>query len=419
MYLSWVAAAYDAYNLVTNGTNLRTKKERATQGAATSAVAAATTYATATYYGCSWSGPLAAIAAVVAFAVGYGVGSIKTGHSVEHKKRDMYRDAMVNSSVFDKNSKGNYIMQLANGSFYQLTDGSGSRATDITGNKKTVYDESKITDRNRDFINRYDENGNLRAYLKPYDIDYTCNLDFTTSIMGKGLLSLALGSNYKGSGELDQMLGYIVNGVTSNTGRDWTRENFNTVVANLKATYYRSGIGSKREGVQALVDAYFSGAITEADYRQSLMGLNFIYDDNGFEQASQLMDTMGRNNPSSTTDTQATNAIDETSQQQIANNGENLSVMNNTMEDSSTTMVPEETSNSRLTPEELAMVTPGTDAESVTVDIPQGDLTATAVETPTTATEVPMTPDVMAQYETQQTSTVEAPQEPAPTETAE
>ena len=149
------------------------------------------------------------------------------------------------------------------------------------------------------------------------------------------------------------------------------------------------------------------------------MGLNFIYDDNGFEQASQLMDTMGRNNPSSTTDTQATNAIDETSQQQIANNGEQLSVMNNTMEDSSTTMVPEETSNSRLTPEELSMVTPGTDAESVTVDIPQGDLTATAVETPTTATEVPMTPDVMTQYETQQTSTVEAPQEPAPTETAE
>lgn len=430
MYLNAAAFAYYMYDLASDPKSWGPQQGRpraavgvgAKYGGAAAAGTAAAMYA---YYGTSWTqatGVLAwvpYIAAAVAFCVGYGVGMAKTGHSNEQGKRTLYEKALINASVFDTSRNGSYVMQLADGRFYTLLDGSGKRATDIDGNKKTVYDESKIVDRNYDFVNRRDENGNIRAYLNPYDIDYTCNLDFTSSIMGKGLLSLALGSNYKGSGEMDQMLGYIVNGVTSNTGRDWTRENFNNVVANLKAAYYRTGIGSKKEGVQALVDAYFSGAITESDYRQSLMGLNFVYDDNGFEQASQLMDNMGRNTASSTKDTQATNAIDETSQQQIANNGEQLSVMNNTMEDSSTNMVPEENSNGRLTPEELAMVTPGTDTESVTVDTTQGDLTATAVETPTTATDVPMTPDVMTQYETQQASTVEAPQEPAPTETAE
>lgn len=427
MYLNAAAFAYYMYDLASDPKSWGPQQGRpraavgvgAKYGGAAAAGTAAAMYA---YYGTSWTqatGVLAwvpYIAAAVAFCVGYGVGMAKTGHSNEQGKRTLYEKALINASVFDTSRSGSYVMQLADGRFYTLLDGSGKRATDIDGNKKTVYDESKIVDRNYDFVNRRDENGNIRAYLNPYDIDYTCNLDFTSSIMGKGLLSLALGSNYKGSGEMDQMLGYIVNGVTSNTGRDWTRENFNNVVANLKAAYYRTGIGSKKEGVQALVDAYFSGAITESDYRQSLMGLNFVYDDNGFEQASQLMDNMGRNTPSSTKDTQVTNAIDETSQQQIADNGEQLSVTNNTMEDSSTNMVPEENSNGRLTPEELAMVTPGTDTESVTVDTTQGDLTATAVETPTTTTDVPMTPDVMTQYETQQTSTVEAPQEPAPTE---
>ena len=388
---AYAAFAYSMYDLATNSEAYGPQKGRPRAavgtGANYSALTAATMAASNAAGFTSFSGPVAAISAAVAFAVGYGVGMVSTGHSKEQAKRTAYEKALIDASVFDNNN-GSYVMQLADGRFYTLLDGSGKRATDIDGNKKTVYDESKIVDRNRDFVNRRDEEGNIRAYLQPYDIDYTSNLDFTSSIMGKGLLSLALGSNYKGSGEMDQMLGYIVNGVTSNTGRDWTRENFNNAVANLRAAYARTGISTKRDGVQALVDAYFSGAITESDYKQSLMGLNFIYDENGFDQANQLMDNMGRNTPSDN-DTQTS---EEPTQQQIMDEKEQqLSVMGDTMGDSTT--VSEEAPNSRLTPEELELVSPEVDTTSVTVDVPQGDLTTT--------------------------TTVEAPQEPAPTEIAE
>lgn len=388
------AFAYSMYDLATNSETYGPQKGRPRAAVGTGVKYSSTTAASIAAYNVAASlasmAPVSMgtslIASAVAFAVGYGVGMVSTGHSKEQAKRTAYEKALIDASVFDNNN-GSYVMQLADGRFYTLLDGSGNRATDIDGNKKTVYDESKIVDRNRDFINRRDEEGNIRAYLNPYDIDYTSNLDFTSSIMGKGLLSLALGSNYKGSGEMDQMLGYIVNGATSNTGRDWNIDNFNGVVANLKAAYSRTGITNKRDGVQALVDAYFSGAITESDYRQSLMGLNFIYDENGFDQANQLMDNMGRNNPSDN-DTQTS---EEPTQQQIMDEKEQqLSVMGDTMEDSTT--ISTEEPNRGLTPEELAMVSPETETVGVSVDTSQGDLTTT--------------------------TTVEAPQEPATTEIA-
>lgn len=408
---AYAAFAYCLYDLATNSKAYGPQEGHARASVGTGAKYSALTVATAAAAEAaglfSVSGIGAAIAAVVAFAVGYGVGMVKTGHSAEQGRRTMYEKALINTGVFN-NRNGSYVMQLADGQFYTLLDGSGKRATDISGNKKTVYDESKIKNRNNDFVNRRDESGNIKAYLQPYDIDYTCDLDFTSSIMGKGLLALSLGSNYKGSGEMDQMLGYIVNGVTSNTGRDWSKENFTNVVANLRAAYYRSGIGSKEDGVRALIDAYFSGAITESDYRQSLMGLDFVYDDNGFEQATQLMTSMGRGGNNSTSVTEAI----EDKQQEIADNGARLAQESQAMNQMSEEpqMIPEQSN--QLDEIDLSLVTPSENAaQGATLDVPaETSVEATTPVEPTTAAPSPMVPDVAEQY--QQTASAEAPQEP-------
>ena len=236
-------------------------------------------------------------------AIGAAVGSVcglvqtsgKFGHSREQYHRGIYREALGQTGIFEKAAKGtphagHFYYQLADGQYYNVgIDGHSGRASDINGKIKTVYDQSQILD--RDWHNSEKVNHEIR----PYDVDYTCNMDYTGSLMLAPLNALGLGgSNIEDAAEYNQMLGYMTNACTSNVGRDMTRENFNKMISNIQAGYERVGINNRQDAQNALALSYMQGNITDEDWDSFQLALNLLYSDNGYDQAMSLMDQLGR-----------------------------------------------------------------------------------------------------------------------------
>ena len=244
----------------------------------------------------SAAGPIgAAIGALVGTVVGVAANSGKFGHSREQYHRGIYREALGQTGIFEKAAKGtphhgHFYYQLADGQYYNVgIDGSGGRASDINGKIKTVYDQNQILD--RDWHNSEKVNHEIR----PYDVDYTCNMDYTGSLMLAPLNALGLGgSNIEDAAEYNQMLGYMTNACTSNVGRDMTRENFNKMISNIQAGYERVGINNRQDAQNALALSYMQGNITDEDWDSFQLALNLLYSDNGYDQAMSLMDQLGR-----------------------------------------------------------------------------------------------------------------------------
>ena len=231
------------------------------------------------------------IGAAVGGASGLLMTSFNTGHSAEQRKRQVYRDMFVQNGVFIKNQNEHILYQLANGEYYNVgIDGSDGRATYLNGDRKTFYDRSKLTEQSSYKVQD-------RTELLPYEIDYTNNLDYTGSLLSMGLYLLGNGSDSgkTGSGENRQMLGYLTNAVTSNSkSREWTEDNFNSIVANIKAGYSRNNITTKSDLMNNLGLSYMQGNISTTDYNQAKMGANMVFDKDGYNQATQLMTDMGR-----------------------------------------------------------------------------------------------------------------------------
>ena len=234
----------------------------------------------------------AAVGAVIGIAANSGAAG---GHSREQWKRGLYRKAMAEVGIYEKKGKGDpnhghFFYQLADGQEYNVgIDGHAGRATDINGTKKTVYNRDLILDRDWHNSEKVDHE------IRPYDVDYTCNMDFTGSLLLAPLNCLGLGgSNTKGSAEYTQTLGYMTNAVTSNVGRDMTRDNWNKMLDNIKAGYERFGIKNKEDAANAVSLSYMQGNITEDDFNSFQLALNLLYDNNGYDQAMSLMEQLGR-----------------------------------------------------------------------------------------------------------------------------
>jgi hypothetical protein len=251
------------------------------------------------------------VGAAIGASIGATVGTLsktgKHGKSREQAHRDMYRSALVQSGIFEnfgsKEHKHMATYQLADGQYYDVgVDGSGSRAKDINGKNKTFYNKSMIAegDKVRD-----------SGEMNPYDIDYTCNMDYTGSLLLAPLNALGLGgSNTRDSGEYSQMLGYMTNAVTSNTGREFTKENFNKMVSNIKAGYERVGINDKDGAMAALGLSYMMGNLTDDDFNSFKLAVDILYSNNGYNKAQTLMEQLDRG------DQAKAEVIDITSEQQ-------------------------------------------------------------------------------------------------------
>ena len=243
-----------------------------------------------TTIGAFWGPAGAAIGGAIGVVVGMGLGSFKTGHSVEQKARDSWRYQFATRGIFRRTGDDKYAMRLADGRYYSVdADGSGSRATYIDGSVKEFANPDKLTEGDAHRI--VNKQGEARKLL-PYEVDYTNDLDFTGNIMVTPLIMAVGGSyNLKKTGELGQMLGLMTNGITSNCGREFTPENFGVMTSNVRALFATQGITNKSLMNNSLAEAYFSGILSKKDYQLGLMAQNWIFDEDGFDQAAGVMNS--------------------------------------------------------------------------------------------------------------------------------
>ncbi len=244
----------------------------------------------------SFWGPIGtAIGGAIGVVVGMGLGSFKTGHSVEQKARDAWRYQFATRGIFRRTGDDKYAMRLADGRYYSVdADGSGSRATYIDGSVKEFANPDKLTEGDAHRI--VNKQGEARKLL-PYEVDYTNDLDFTGNIMVTPLIMAVGGSyNLKRTGELGQMLGLMTNGITSNCGREFNPENFKVMTSNVRSLFATQGITNKALMNNSLAEAYFNGILSKKDYHLGLMAQNWIFDEDGYDQAAGVMNsTRGSN----------------------------------------------------------------------------------------------------------------------------
>lgn len=278
-YLSWAAAIYAAYNII---------DQWGTGGADGRANGAASGAAIGTAI-------LPGIGTAIGAVVGLAIGSIKTGKANEQGKRDSYREHYIENKVFEKVDQGNgkemYGLQLADGTFYDVgIDGQGVAA--YGGQDKTFKNDHLIAERDRKGI-RGD------GKLRPYEVDYTSDLDFATSMATRGLNLFVMGGSVdnRKMSEATQMNGYLTNAATSNlASRDFNEENFNGSMANVRQFYSKMGIDSKEEGIELANALYQSGRMTKNDFNTVMIGLEFAFGGD-FSNAQAVMAEMGREGP--------------------------------------------------------------------------------------------------------------------------
>ena len=231
-----------------------------------------------------------AIGATIGAITGTLTGSIKHGKSIEQFKRDINKSMLSVSNIISKmDNSSRLYYQLADGQYFDVgKDGSGSRAEDINGTPKKFYNPSAIEDRDRNNVRDSYE-------MNPYDIDYTCNMDYTGSLLLAPLNALGLGgSNTKGSSEYSQTLGLLTNAVTSNVGREFTKDNYSKMLDNIKAGYERVGITDKESFMSAVGLSYMQGNLTEDDFNSFKLAADMLYDKSGYDRAYKLMEQLGR-----------------------------------------------------------------------------------------------------------------------------
>lgn len=208
------------------------------------------------------------LAGVVATSV---VGNmVKTGKSEAQGARDVVRDIFKSNGVIGKD----YKVSLADGTSVDI-------GMDGHGGKHSARDTSKL-------VGKEAGRASKESGLNAWDIDYTNDLDYASGMGGIALSRLIAGG--KGT-NIDQLGGQLGNAAISNIGfgKDMTPENFTKMQANQRAIYSKAGIKSKSDAYQLANQAFAEGRINETDLVSMHQAFNMIYDNNGYQTASTLM----------------------------------------------------------------------------------------------------------------------------------
>ena len=228
------------------------------------------------------------VGAAIGAVIGLAIGSINAGKSSEQQKRDALRAQYVSQGLFQKEENGSVTIRQADGSVYDTgIDGSKGRAMNADGTVKTYANPDRIAERDKGNVLDGNE-------LRPYDIDYTNDLDYIASLATKGANLFPVGgSGARKTREVDQMNGYLTNAATHGIGREFTEENFGAVMANVREYYKGMGITSAEQGLEAAKKMFEANRLSKDDYNAMVLGFEFAFSEN-FEQAQQLLTQLGR-----------------------------------------------------------------------------------------------------------------------------
>lgn len=209
------------------------------------------------------------LAAVVATSALTGL--IKTGKHKDQVARDGVRGNLQKRGFIDKQ----YNVSLADGSLVNIgVDGKGG-LHGITDSNRLSEDHKK---------NGFGRGGQLHAY----DVDYTNDLDYTAN-MGTGTLMRLLSGGKQDAS--DKIGGQLANAAVSQVGfnQEMTESNFNKTIDNVRSFYVQAGITSKADAYQLANMAYAEGRLNQTDLVTAHQSINVVFDEDGYEQAQQLM----------------------------------------------------------------------------------------------------------------------------------
>ena len=176
----------------------------------------------ATYAALGAIGPAGWVAAGVLFTASMLGGSIKTGKSTAQSQRDSSRSAWLNTyKLSEKGDDGHHYITLTDGSKADVgIDGHGSYA----GQKKG---------------------------MQAFDIDLDSTMDIFAGSAGISLNRILMGGSGKGKmAAIDQAGNQLGNAILSKTigfGKEFTKENFETVKKEWLGQYAKAGIKTKEE----------------------------------------------------------------------------------------------------------------------------------------------------------------------------
>ena len=248
---------------------------------------------------------LPGVGTAVGAVVGAAIGSVKTGKSTEQGARDGYRDffkqtgiatqkkdiadqeiKILNLNDKAKTGDSNHLIKLSDGSYYDIgQDGSDSRAFH-NGQAKSISNLNKVLEKDREGLVGGGE-------LRPYEVDYTNDLDFMTS-NSLGALQYIMGGGSKLSkdkAEMNQMMGYLTNGATSNIkNREFTEENFKSAMGNLRGFYANAGITNSDQAYNYLNQLRTEDKISQKELEEAMQGVSMAFENN-WELAQKLNST--------------------------------------------------------------------------------------------------------------------------------
>lgn len=249
-------------------------------GAAGASIGAGVSVASAMATGATIGSTVPVVGTIVGAAVGAAVGFVAgafggSKKSKERMQRDAYRDVFVSVGLTQLNERKMDMITLADGNEYHIGEESFI--------EKQIYnpalaDPKLIKD-------RAGENNRLIAY----EVDYTSDLDYMSSLAADALSNFILIGAEKRVGD---MTAYLTNAAVSNAeSREFNLENWKTSLSNMRAFYERVGITDPNQGMQAIQALYEQGQIDTFKANQFVQGLQMIFsdDESSFELAKTLI----------------------------------------------------------------------------------------------------------------------------------
>jgi hypothetical protein len=196
------------------------------------------------------------------------LGKVGGGRSKDRMMRDQARKGFQQVGIIDEN--------------WEVTLADGSRVSaglDKNDGQHEFADPSLIPV------------GNENRTLSAYDVDYTNDLDYTSSLMTSSLARLLGGGKNQG---LDQVAGQLANSALGNVGygQPMTPETFTKVRDNVRVWFAQSGLSTKEDAYALANQAYAEQRISEMDLSALHQGLNLVFDpsEQAYASASQLME---------------------------------------------------------------------------------------------------------------------------------
>lgn len=209
------------------------------------------------------AGPLLGPVSLGVMSVAHSM--FKSGKSRDQKGRDWFRGDLKTKGIYNED----FTLDLADGTKANVgLDG---------GAKHTVRYVDKLLDKH-----------NRSGEIGMYDADYTNDLDFVGSMAGTTLTRLLYGGRDKLIDQTGYQMGNAFLG-KAGFGADMTLDNFNTVMGNARGVFAKAGIKSKEDGFELVSRALREGRLSTADAISAQQALNMMYDKNGFDTASKLM----------------------------------------------------------------------------------------------------------------------------------